>query len=389
MPNGVIARLDRLVDFRDPLGPAAKHFLSRLRTAYLVESARSRRTAGARKPARLFSDAGRHAAITAAWFRGGRQGEAGPLALKRELAPARSRSRAARTHRAGTASRTDAPGSGNRRKRSSSLASGDRAARGSRKSLVAATHQRDQARTEFRRVEQQLGAEREEIARLHQEAEAARARAARGASRTCRSACARARQRKRKRRRRTSGSPKLRHDFHSLQERVVAQREELATMAERLASAEAHEQRLTEEIAKSDERVHSLRQQHDGAVSGEEPTSKLPASSSRCRWKTLRAEKNRTRGIEGGAGKRMGGGARARRPDRGSAARHGASRSTNCAPNAASAQIEKARNDADRDYLRQTCVAELNAQPEELMAQECRSCWSAKIWSPRKRITTK
>ena len=33
-------------------------------------------------------------------------------------------------------------------------------------------------------------------------------------------------------------------------------------------------------------------------------------------------------------------------------------------------QIEKARNDADRDYLRQTCVAELNAQPEELMVQE-------------------
>src|ERR1700691_6551527 len=32
-------------------------------------------------------------------------------------------------------------------------------------------------------------------------------------------------------------------------------------------------------------------------------------------------------------------------------------------------QIEKARNDADRDYLRQTCMAELNAQPEELMAQ--------------------
>src|SRR4029077_19251291 len=36
MPAGVIARLDRLVDFRDPLGPAAKHFLTRLRTAYLV-----------------------------------------------------------------------------------------------------------------------------------------------------------------------------------------------------------------------------------------------------------------------------------------------------------------------------------------------------------------
>ena len=33
-------------------------------------------------------------------------------------------------------------------------------------------------------------------------------------------------------------------------------------------------------------------------------------------------------------------------------------------------QIEKARNDSDREYLRQTCVSELNAQPEELMAQE-------------------
>jgi chromosome segregation protein len=31
-------------------------------------------------------------------------------------------------------------------------------------------------------------------------------------------------------------------------------------------------------------------------------------------------------------------------------------------------QIEKARNDADRDYLRQTCLGELNAQPEELIA---------------------
>jgi len=35
-------------------------------------------------------------------------------------------------------------------------------------------------------------------------------------------------------------------------------------------------------------------------------------------------------------------------------------------------EIEKARNESDRDYLRQTCVAELSAQPEELLAQESR-----------------
>src|SRR4029077_7745401 len=38
LPAGVLARLGRLVEFRDPLGPAAKHFLTKLRTAYVVES---------------------------------------------------------------------------------------------------------------------------------------------------------------------------------------------------------------------------------------------------------------------------------------------------------------------------------------------------------------
>ena len=53
LPAGVIERLDRLVDFRDPLGPAAKHFLTRLRTAYLVDTGAARRTTRARKSAQL------------------------------------------------------------------------------------------------------------------------------------------------------------------------------------------------------------------------------------------------------------------------------------------------------------------------------------------------
>ena len=32
-----VSRLDRLVEFRDPLGPAAKQFLPRLQSAFLVE----------------------------------------------------------------------------------------------------------------------------------------------------------------------------------------------------------------------------------------------------------------------------------------------------------------------------------------------------------------
>ena len=33
-----VSRLDRLVEFRDPLGPAAKQFLPRLQSAFLVEA---------------------------------------------------------------------------------------------------------------------------------------------------------------------------------------------------------------------------------------------------------------------------------------------------------------------------------------------------------------
>ena len=37
--DGVISRMDKLVEFRDPLGPAAKQFLPRLRSGYLTDSA--------------------------------------------------------------------------------------------------------------------------------------------------------------------------------------------------------------------------------------------------------------------------------------------------------------------------------------------------------------
>src|SRR5262249_60356647 len=33
-------------------------------------------------------------------------------------------------------------------------------------------------------------------------------------------------------------------------------------------------------------------------------------------------------------------------------------------------EVEKARNDSDRQHLRETCIAEVNAQPEDLIASE-------------------
>src|SRR3981081_2795689 len=34
------------------------------------------------------------------------------------------------------------------------------------------------------------------------------------------------------------------------------------------------------------------------------------------------------------------------------------------------AEVERARNDSDRQHLRETCMAEVNAQPEDLIATE-------------------
>src|SRR5205807_2630205 len=82
--DGIISRMDKLVEFRDPLGAAAKQFLPRLRGAYLTDSA-----AGAERLAR---ENPQYAFVTpdgtsyqGRMVTGGRPDEAGPLGMKREL----------------------------------------------------------------------------------------------------------------------------------------------------------------------------------------------------------------------------------------------------------------------------------------------------------------
>ena len=79
-----VARLDRLVEFRDPLGAAAKHFLTRLRAAYLVEIAATAERMAHENPQGYFLTAD-GTCYHGRMVSGGRQGDAGPLALKREL----------------------------------------------------------------------------------------------------------------------------------------------------------------------------------------------------------------------------------------------------------------------------------------------------------------
>jgi chromosome segregation protein len=365
VPEGVIARLDSLVDFRDPLGPAAKHFLTRLQSAYLVETAAAAERFAQEDPHGYFLtlDGTCYHGRTVS---GGRKSESGPLALKRELR--QHESEVLRLDRIALEQQTELTRLSEEIVRGEEeIASAMAQHVEAEKSLVATTHQREQARTESRRMEQQLETERVEIMRLHADAEAARLRAEAAHRKHSEAVRSRA-DAEAESAAAVAKLAALRQNFQGLQEQVAAKREELATVAERLASADAAEQRLANEIAQSGERANSLRQQHAVLATEkaelESSCEQLAQQAEDLRVEKARLEENKaTLEAEWNqARSRTGQLDEALRGKRQSLDELRAERSQR--------QIEKARNDADRDYLRQTCVAELNAQPEELMAQE-------------------
>ena len=365
MPGNFIARLDRLVEFREPLGPATKYFLKKLRTAYIVESVAIAEQMAHDNPHSYFltPDGTCYHGRTVS---GGRKSEAGPLALKRELRQRESetaRLEVLAAEQQANLARLEEETAAGEMQLSAAAAQQMEA----EKSLVAAAHQRDEARREFLRVDLQLDGEREEIARLQGEAEAARARAEKARSEHAEAVRVRAAA-EAEAAQAAERLADLRRDFQELQERVVARREELAAMAERLASAESIEQNLSGEIAQASERMESLRQQH-AALSGEKTGIESSCEQLALQAEDLRLEKARLEENKAAfetewteARSRTGQIDETLRGRRQSLDELRAERSQR--------QIEKARNDADRDYLRQSCVAELNAQPEELIAQE-------------------
>jgi chromosome segregation protein len=220
---------------------------------------------------------------------------------------------------------------------------------------------------DLQRIELQLSTEREEIGRLNSEAEAARLRVEQ--SRRQHAEAVRLRTATE-----TESSEsaerllRMRQDFQVLQERLGTGREELATMTERLVSAEAAGQKVSEEIGLAEERLLSLRQQQKAMY---QEKSELESSCGQLSLQAddLRKEKHRMEEQKGALEKEWEA-ARSRTAVLEESVRGKRQSLDELRAERSQRQIEKARNDADRDYLRQTCVAELNAQPEDLMAQE-------------------
>jgi chromosome segregation protein len=363
--DGVISRLDKLVEFRDPLGPAAKQFLPRLRSGYLTDSA-----AAAEKLAREYPQ---YAFVTpegtcyqGRMVTGGRPDEAGPLGMKREL-------RAVEAEAMQLEHRAEIAKDELETVVTALLASEaefdqlNSQLRDAERHLFAAQHQHERTQSDLARMGLDLSLCQNELSRIRKEIEAIQQRAERAKLQHEMATASRA-QAEAESARLTAEVTGLRAAVQTEQEELSTARAELAAMNERLASAEATAKRLSDERSELERREIALHQQ-EASINEESAALAKQTEESTQQLTVLRAEKirleerqkelelewetTRTRTTQSEDHLRM---ARQTllemREDRGKF------------------EIEKARNDSDRQHLRETCLAELNAQPEDLIASE-------------------
>src|SRR2546426_6712433 len=188
--DGVISRLDRLVEFRNPLGEAAKQFLPRLRSGYLTDS-----TAAAEKLAR---ENPQYAFVTpegtcyqGRMVTGGRADEAGPLGMKRELRALDAEMIRLEREMSEKQAALEAAAA-ELRSSEQALEEIDAKQRETEHEVISASHRRSQMQSELARLGLELTACQNELARLRQEAENARQRAERARNQHAAAALSRA-----------------------------------------------------------------------------------------------------------------------------------------------------------------------------------------------------
>jgi chromosome segregation protein len=362
---GVVARLDRLVEFRDPLGVGAKHFLPRLRSAYLVESAAvAERLAGENTNCQFLTPDG--TCYQGRLVSGGRACEAGPLATKRELRALESR--IAELEREAAATQVSLAHTGEELRACEQELAGYAAQQlEAEKQLVAASHELQQARADRERANAQLAGCREELARIATALTAARVRAEQ--ARQQRTEALRSR-----RAAETESAQAgerlaaVRAELQALQETIASQRAELAAAAERLFAAEQQREQLAAELDAARQRETSL---HEQRAALETELAELEASTAeqQHRQLALAAEKarleERKAALEGEWDQ-----ARIRAVETEDRLRMTRQKLGELREQRGQYEIEQARNEAEREHLRTACLEELNTHPEDLLAQE-------------------
>ncbi len=363
--DGVISRLDKLVEFRDPLGPAAKQFLPRLRSGYLTNDA-----IAAEKLAREYPQ---YAFVTTEgtcyqgrMVTGGRPDEAGPLGMKRELR-ALDAEVMQLEHRAEISNAELEALAVELRATETSLEQLNSQHREAERTLFAAKHRHEQSQSELARLGLDLNVCQSELARVRREIESVQRRAEQARLQHEAAATSRA-QAESESVRLAAEVAQIRSAVQAEQEELSAAKAEFAAMHERLGLAEAIAKRLEEERLEIVRRELALRQQEE-SISEETLAMARQTEEWTQQLTVLRGEKIRLEEKQKELEQEW------------ESARTHVTRAEDHLRMARQAlqemreergkfEIEKARNDSDRSHLRETCLAEVNAQPEDLIASE-------------------
>jgi len=363
--DGVISRLDKLVGFRDPLGAAAKQFLPRLRSVYLTDSA-----AAAEK---LSKENSQYAFVTpdgtcyqGRMVTGGRPDEVGPLGMKRELRALDAEVLQLEHQMADKQAAMEAVAA-ELRSTEQALAEIDEKQRAADREAIFAMHRHGQMQSELARLGLELTICQNELSSIRQDVESARQRAERAKNQHASAALTRA-EADAESARLAEELVQLRGSIQAEQNELATSRAEFAAMNERLMAAEALSARLNEERAELGRRETALQQQvtsiGDETAALAKQSEDLALQLEGLRGEKLRLE-IRQRELE-----QEWDAARTRVTQTEDHLRMGRQSLQDVREQRSHAEVARAKNDSDRQHLRETCMSEVNAQPEDLIATQ-------------------
>jgi chromosome segregation protein len=363
--EGVVSRLDKLVEFRDPLGAAAKQFLPRLRSAYLTDSANAAEKLARDNPqfAFLTPDG---TCYQGRMVTGGRADEAGPLVMKRELRALDADVTALEVRAETTRIILETIG-GELRAAEQSLEEVSAQQHAAERDVLSAKHRHQQTQADLARLGLELTVCQSELNHIRQDVDNARSRAERAKHQLAAATTTRA-EAESESARLAEELVQLRGSIQMEQNELAVARAELAALNERLSAAEAVASRLLQERAEMERRETLLRQQE---TSISEETAALAAQSEQLaqQLEGLRAEKTRLEASQRELEAEWETG-RTRVTQMEDQLRLGRQSLQELRDQRSHAEVDRARNDSDRQHLRETCVSEVNAQPEDLIATE-------------------
>jgi chromosome segregation protein len=362
--DGVISRLDRLVEFRDPLGPAAKQFLPRLRYGYLTEPS------SAEKLAREYPQ---YAFVTpdgtcyhGRMVSGGRPDEAGPLGMKRELRGVSAELSHLEEKSAALQARLEDIAV-ELRATEQALEEVTGQQRTAEHDQFAAKLRHEQMQSELARLGLDLSVCQTELGRIRAEIDSVQHRVELTKTQHHAAASSRA-EAESESLRLLEEVAQLRKAIQTESEELATAKAELATMNERLASAVAIANRLQEERTDLERREASLSQQ-ESFINEETAAMARQTEEMTQQLEVLRTEKTRLEACQKQLEQEWDD-ARTRVTQAEENLRMARQTLQEMREERGKFEIEKARNDSDRNHLRETCLAEVNAQPEDLIASE-------------------